>query len=76
MDVAPTRAPLTVLLAVDGSGYSDAEATLVAGIAWPAGTAVRVLAVVPERLPLLGLSVETQGMVDESLSNLRQQKKN
>lgn len=67
------HSPLTVLLAVDGSSYSDAEATLVAGIAWPAGTAVRVLAVVPERLPLLGLSVETQRMVDESLSDLRQQ---
>ena len=58
---------------MDGSSYSDAEATLVAGIAWPAGSAVRVLAVVPERLPLLGLSLETQRMVDESLSDLHQQ---
>jgi len=61
-----------ILLAVDGSDYSDAEATLVTGITWPAGTAVRVLAVVPKRLPLVGLSVETQRMVDESLSDLRQ----
>jgi len=73
LDATQTRSPLTVLLAVDGSSYSDAEATLVAGIAWPVETAVRALAVVPERLPLLGLSVETKRMVDESLSDLRQQ---
>jgi nucleotide-binding universal stress UspA family protein len=73
LDATPTRSPLPVLLAVDGSSYSDAEATLVASITWPAGSSVRVLAVVPERLPLLGLSPETQRMVDESLSDLRQQ---
>ena len=73
MDATQTRSPLTVLLAVDGSSYSDAEATLVAGIAWPAGTAVRVLAVMRGPLPLVGLSPETQRMVDESLSDLRQQ---
>lgn len=73
MDATQPRSPLTVLLAVDGSSYSDAEATLVAGIAWPAGTAVRVLAVVRGHLPLVGLSPETQRMVDESLSDLRQQ---
>ncbi len=50
MVATPARSPLTVLLAVDGSSYSDTEATLVAGIAWPAGTAVRVLAVVRGRL--------------------------
>jgi nucleotide-binding universal stress UspA family protein len=73
LDATQTRSPLTVLLAVDGSSYSDAEATLVAGIAWPAGTAVRVLAVMRGPLPLVGLSPETQRMVDESLSDLRQQ---
>jgi nucleotide-binding universal stress UspA family protein len=73
LDVAPTRAPLTVLLAVDGSSYSDAEATLVTGIAWPAGTAVRVLAVVRGHLPLEGLNPETQRVVDASLADLRRQ---
>jgi nucleotide-binding universal stress UspA family protein len=60
-------------LAVDGSSYSDTEATLVAGITWPAGTAVRVLAVVRGRMPLEGLSPETQRVVDESLADLRRQ---
>ena len=67
------RSPLTVLLAVDGSNYSDTEATLTACIAWPAGTSVRVLAVVRGRLPLAGLSPETQRVVDESLADLRRQ---
>lgn len=71
--MTPIRSPLTVLLAVDGSSYSDAEAKLVAGITWPAGTSVRVLAIVPERLPLLGLSPETQRVVDEMLTGARQQ---
>ena len=75
MDATPTRSPLTVLLAVDGSSYSDAEATLVAGIAWPAGTAVRVLAVVRGHLPLEGLNPETQRVVDESLADLRRQER-
>jgi nucleotide-binding universal stress UspA family protein len=69
----PVRSPLRLSLAVDGSRYSEAEAALVASISWPAGSSVCVLAVVPERLPLLGLSVETQRMVDESLSDLHQQ---
>jgi nucleotide-binding universal stress UspA family protein len=73
LDATQTRSPLAVLLAVDGSSYSDAEATLVAGIAWPVGTAVRVLAVVGGRLPLEGLSPETQRVVDESLADLRRQ---
>ena len=44
-----------------------------ASITWPAGTAVRVLAVVGGRLPLEGLSPETQRVVDESLADLRRQ---
>ena len=64
---------MSILLAVDGSSYSDAEATLVTGIAWPAGTAVRVLAVVRGHLPLEGLSPETQRVVEESLADLRRQ---
>ena len=73
MAATPIRSPLTVMLAVDGSSYSDTEATLVAGITWPAETAVRVLSVVRGRLPLEGLSAETQRVVDESLADLRRQ---
>ena len=40
---------MSILLAVDGSSYSEAEAALVAGIAWPAGASVCVLVVVPGR---------------------------
>ena len=64
---------MKILLAVDGSRYSDAEAELVAGITWPAGTTVRVLAVVAERLPLLGIGPDAQRMVDETLVDIRQQ---
>lgn len=50
----------SILLAVDGSRYSDAEEKLLAGMTLPMGTVVRVLAVVRQRLPLMGLSPETQ----------------
>ncbi len=73
MVTIPVRSPLKILLAVDGSRYSEAEAALVAGVTWPAGSSVRVLAVVPERLPLVGLDVETQRVVDASLADLRMQ---
>ena len=73
MVTTPKRSPLTVLLAVDGSSYSDAEANLVTDIRWPAGTSMRVLAVVPERLPLVCLSPETQSVVDEMRAGARQQ---
>ena len=46
MVATPTRSALTVLLAVDPLSYSDTEATPVACLTWPAGTAVRVLAIV------------------------------
>jgi nucleotide-binding universal stress UspA family protein len=66
---------MKILLAVDGSRYSDEEAALVAGITWPAGTTMRVLAVVPERLPLIGIGPDTQRMVDETLADIRQQER-
>ena len=49
---------MRVLLAVDGSGASDTARELVAAIAWPAGSALRVLAVV---VPPVGLLVESPG---------------
>jgi nucleotide-binding universal stress UspA family protein len=63
----------SILLAVDGSRYSDAEVRLLAGMTLPAGTVVHVLAVVHQRLPLMDLSPETQMVVDESLSGVRRQ---
>jgi nucleotide-binding universal stress UspA family protein len=70
-----TLCPMKILLAVDGSRYRDAEAELVAGITWPAGTTTHVLAVVPERLPLIGIGPETQRLVDETLADIRQQER-
>src|SRR5688500_1777599 len=37
--------PMRVLLAIDGSSCSDAATRLVAGLAWPEGTSILVLAV-------------------------------
>jgi len=71
--MTPMRSPLTVLLAVDGLSYSDAEAKLVAGRTWPTGTTVCVLAVVPERLPLVALSPESQSVVGEMLAGIHRQ---
>lgn len=63
---------LKVLLAVDGSQHSEAAVTLAAGIAWPAGTMVHVLAVAPERWSLLGLSLQAQRVVEETLAKAQQ----
>jgi nucleotide-binding universal stress UspA family protein len=46
-----------------------------ASIPWPAGTQVYVLAVVPERLPLLGIRPETQKMVAEMMAGTLQQER-
>jgi nucleotide-binding universal stress UspA family protein len=62
-----------ILLAVDGSRYSDAEANLMIGVTWPSGTLVSVLILAPARLALVGLGPETQRVVDESLTDLRRQ---
>jgi len=56
MVTTSTGSPLRTLLAVDGSRHSEAAAALVAGITWPAGTALHVLAVVRGHLPLEGLN--------------------
>ena len=71
MEKTKSCSPLTILLAADGSQYSDSEAKLVADIPWPAGTTVHVLAVVPERLPLIGVGSKMQRVLDEKLADVR-----
>ncbi len=61
-----------VLLAVDGSLYSEAAVALTARIVWPTGTNVHTLAVMPERWSLNGLSPEAQRVVDETVVKARQ----
>jgi len=63
---------LRVLLAVDGSPHSEAAVKLVTKIAWPAGSMIDVVAVAPERWSLLGLSVQAQRVVEETLAKVQQ----
>ena len=65
--------PLNILLPIDGSIHSTAAVRLAARITWPSRTSVRVLTVVPERLPLGHVSQETQSVIDEALANIRRQ---
>lgn len=59
-------ASLKILLALDNSPYSAAAVSLLNCITWPAGTAVDLLAVVPERLPVMETRPEARRQVDEA----------
>ena len=58
-------APLKILVALDNSPDSAAAVTLLNCITWPAGMAVDLLAVVPERLPVMETRPEARRQVDE-----------
>lgn len=62
--------PLTLLLAVDGSPYSDAAVELVAQTGWPAGTVVHVLTVVPELWSPRGLTADDERLVRPILAGI------
>ena len=60
---------MRVLLAIDGSSSSDAARDLVTSLAWPAGTSVRVVAVVDVGNPtLIGYAPAVVPIVDEAPS--------
>ena len=63
--------PKKLILAVDGSPYSNAAIELVAGLDWPAGTAVHVLAVAPELWSPRDLDAEEARVVRETLARIR-----
>ena len=52
-----------VLLAVDGSSHSEAAADFVIELNWPDSAHFEVLAVAPERWPLLGVSAEARSVL-------------
>lgn len=62
---------LRVLLAVDGSPFSEAAVKLAVVMSWPNGTVIRVLAVVAESGTSLGLSPEAQTVVAEAMTVIR-----
>jgi nucleotide-binding universal stress UspA family protein len=64
-------APFKVLLAVDGSAHSAVAINLVIELTWPTGTGVQVMTVIPDRWSMLGLSLEAQQVVDETLEGMR-----
>ena len=62
---------LRVLLAVDGSPFSEAAVEMATAMPWPEGTVIHVLAVVAESGAPLGLSPEAQTVVAEALTVIR-----
>lgn len=63
--VRDVGAPLKILVALDNSPYSTAAVSLLNCITWPAGTELDLLAVVPERLPVMETRPEVRRQVDE-----------
>lgn len=59
--------PPRILLAVDGSPPSAAAEGLLTHITWPGGTSVRVLSIVPERLPHMETDPGSRDNIDETL---------
>jgi nucleotide-binding universal stress UspA family protein len=60
-----------LILAVDDSLHSNAAIELVAGLDWPAGTAVHVLAVAPEVWSPYGLGAEEARVVRDTVARIR-----
>jgi hypothetical protein len=60
-----------LILAVDGSPHSNAAIELVAGLDWPASTAVHVLAVAPELWSPRDLDAVEARVVRETLARIR-----
>jgi nucleotide-binding universal stress UspA family protein len=60
-----------LILAVDGSPHSNAAIDLVAGLDWPAGTAVHVLAATPEIWSPCNLGAEEARVVCETVARIR-----
>lgn len=71
MSAAKEGSPLKIILAVDGSPHSAAAVNLLSRITWPTGTSILVLAIVPERLPLMEHDSEAYHKVDEALEIVR-----
>jgi len=63
--------PLKILLAVDSSSHSAAAVNLMSHISWPQGTVVHVLALVPERLPVMDTALQARERLDEVLEVMR-----
>jgi len=60
-----------LILAVDGSPHSNAAIELVAGLDWPARTAVHVLAVAPQLWSPGDLDAEEARLVGDTLARIR-----
>jgi nucleotide-binding universal stress UspA family protein len=60
-----------LILAVDGSPHSNAAIDLLAGVDWPAGTAVHVLAVTPELWSPHDLDGDEARVVRETVARIR-----
>ena len=71
MRVLNSALPMSVLLAVDDSSHSATAVNLATRIAWPVETAIHILAIVPDRLPLMERSLETKDEADEALEIMR-----
>ncbi len=63
--VRDVGASLKILVALDNSPYSTAAVNMLNCVTWPAGTEVDLLAVVPERLPVMETRPEVRRQVDE-----------
>jgi nucleotide-binding universal stress UspA family protein len=63
---------LKVLLAVDGSSHSEAATKFVMELNWPEAACFEVLAVAPERWPLLGVRAEAQSVLEETANKVLQ----
>ena len=63
---------LKILLAVDGSSHSEAATKFVMELNWPDSARFEVLAVAPERWPLLGVSAQAQSVLEEAANKVLQ----
>jgi nucleotide-binding universal stress UspA family protein len=61
-----------LILAVDGSPHSNAAIDLVASIDWPVGTAVHILAIVPELWSPRDLHGEEERIVSDVVARIRE----
>lgn len=62
--------PVKIVLATDGSAHSRAAEAILAGLRWPPGSAATVLGVVRQQWSLLGLGLQGQAELQETLARL------